>query len=276
MQVSVEEMLKSDDEQVNGGTNEKKMSFFSLAGDGDSAIVRFLHSDIKDFDVLDIHQISLGGFDRKVNCLRTPGGSKDECALCEANTYNEETRTFKYPLRRRIFIHLLKYTNPSQAEEMVWERSKGFIKKLNQLVEDYGPLYTRLYKIVRHGGAGSTDTTYDILPLDKDRYNPNEFAFNPLQLEYTKVLGSFVVMNKTNEDIKEYLNTGNFPGFKGKTESEVTPRPIQNNVEQSNTFTTTSNFTEPRPTMNNNVNPNQFTNTTAYNSFSFDNPRKRV
>ena len=226
MQVSVDELLKPDTEQSNFQQGERKSKFFTLTNDGDSAIVRFLHKDVNDFEVLDVHTIQLGGFNRKINCLKPLGGSKEECALCKANIYDEEKGVYKYPLQRRFYIHMLKYDNPQTASEYVWDRSKDYIKKLLQLVEDYGPLCNRLYKIVRHGAKGSTETTYDILPLDKDRYNPADFIFNESQLNYEKALGS-VVLNQSNEGIEQYLQTGDFPNFKGKKE-EVTPRPEVN------------------------------------------------
>lgn len=248
MQVSVDEMLRPDDQPVT--QTEKKNRYFSLANDGDSAIVRFLHTDINDFEVLDVHEIQLGGFNRKVNCLKTPNGSKDECPICQVNTFDEDKNGFTHPLRRKMFIHMLKYDNPQTCVEQVWERGKDYIKKLHQLVEDYGPLHTRLYKVVRHGAKNSTDTTYDILPLDKDRFNPDLYVFNKDQLNYEKALGS-IVLNETNESMKQYLETGNFSSFKGKTE-EVTPRPV--------------------------TQPEQPQTTSVYNAndFSFDGPRRRV
>lgn len=258
MQVSVDEMLRPDDQPMN--QPEKKNRYFSLADDGDSAIVRFLHTDINDFEVLDVHNIPLGGFNRKINCLKTSNGSKDECVICQANIYNEEKGSYTYPLQRKFFIHMLRYDNPQTATEQVWERSKDYIKKLHQLVEDYGPLHTRLYKVVRHGAKGSTDTTYDILPLDKDRYNPDNFVFDTKQLNYEKALGG-IVLNESNESMRQYLETGNFASFKKR--DEVTPRPSQN---QSN-----NNFnTQPQTQPTNNY--NNFSN----NDFSFDGPRRRV
>ena len=273
MQVSVEEMLKPDTEQtVSQG--ERKNRFFSLVNDGDSAIVRFLHDNASDFEVLDVHNIQLGGYNRKINCLKSINGTKDECALCQNNTYDEDKGTYKYPVQRKFFIHMLKYDNPQSAVEQVWERSKDYIKKLHQLEQDYGPLYSRLYKIVRHGAKGSMDTTYDILPLDKDRFNPDNFVFNMNQLNYEKALGT-IVLNKSNEDINEYLKTGNFPDFRGKKE-EVTPRP---NMENN-----TSQFNQPQMNTNNSFNSNytsqqsinNYQNNYEDNSFPFDGPRRRV
>ena len=263
MRVSVDEMLKPESNNTTG--QAKKNQFFTLSNDGDSAIVRFLHSDVNDFDVLDVHNIQLGGFNRKINCLRPVDGAKDECAICMHNDYDEEKGSYKYPLQRRIFIHLLRYDTPNNPIEQVWERSaKDFVKKLMQLVEDYGPLYQRMYKIVRHGAAGSNDTTYDILPLDKDRFNPANYAFNEAQLNYKPVLETFV-LNKTNEEIEEYLATGNFPGFKGSSNG-ITPHinAVQTDIDDSQipTNPTATYNPEPRPAQVNNYQPQQ---STAYN-----------
>ncbi|WP_300924686.1 hypothetical protein [uncultured Clostridium sp.] len=266
MQVSVDEMLRPDEQPKQGGSNTKN-SYFSLANDGDSAIVRFLQTDINDFEVLDVHNIKVAGYNRKINCLRSQNGSKDECAICTANVWDEETGRSTYPLQRKFYIHLLRYENPQTATEQVWERSKDFIKKLNQFAVDYGPLYDRIYKIVRHGAAGSMDTTYDILPLDKDRYNPAQFVFDKSQLNYKKALGT-IVLNESNEGMQQFLSTGNFPGFNNQKKEQVSTRPTNNQTNMQATQMSFDNLNSPRNVTFNNSNTN--------NNFSFDAPRRRV
>ena len=286
MQVSVDEMLKPDDQPSQ--RFEKRASYFSLTDDGDSAIVRFLHQDINDFEVLDVHNIKLGGYNRKINCLKTPGGSKDECELCKANYYDEEKGTYTYPLQRKFFIHMLRYENPQTASEQVWERSKDYIKKLNQLVEDYGPLCDRLYKIVRHGAKGSMETTYDILPLDKDRFNPAQFVFDRNQLNYEKACGG-IVLNESNEAIKEFLQTGNFPSFnknvvakQAQGESASVEAKPQSNTFEQQTQTQARVYNPANDPLGGS--PRDYSQPSYYQQpqsqpsqgFSFDGPRRRV
>lgn len=237
MKVSVEDMLKTDT-QSNNSNGDK---FFSLLNDGESAIVRFLHTDINDFDVLDVHTIKVGGKIRKINCLKPANGVANDCLLCANNYLDAATRKYTYPVARRFYIHLLKYNSPQEPVEQIWDRNKEFIIKLNQLEQDYGPLYSRLYKIVRHGAAGSMDTSYDILPLDKDKYNPENFKFDISQLNYTPTLGT-TVLDKTNEEIQVFLTQGNFPGY---SDNNVTARPTpvnQTNSSLSNTTNVTLNY----------------------------------
>lgn len=223
MRVSVEEMLKEDNKSSN-----QKPNYFSLKKDGDYAIVRFLHKTADDFDVLDTHRVTINGYARGVNCLRTLNGSKDECELCKANAYNEETKKYAYPIQRKIYIHLLRYDNPQSCTEEVWERSKDFIQKLNQFALDYGPLCNRLYKIVRHGAEQSRNTTYDIMPLDRDRFDPSEYKFNESQLNYKSALGT-VVLDVDNNRMLNYLRTGSF-----KLNNNITPRPMPDNPPPEN------------------------------------------
>ena len=241
MQIDPNELLKPDTPKETTNVN-----FFSLKKDGDSAIVRFLHQDINDFDVLDVHNVEVGGYKRKVNCLRHPNGKVDECQLCKNNAFDEDSRTYKFSLQRRVFLHLLQYESSQKAVERVWERSKDLVKTLNQYVEDYGPLCDRLYKIVRHGEPGSTETKYDILALDKDRFNPSEYVFDREQLNYKPALGT-VVLDKTNEEIDEYLITGNFnyskqskvierPTYNSSIPEEVTSAECTNNAEFESDF----------------------------------------
>lgn len=271
MQVSVNEMLNSQSSQLNN----TRPQFFSLVNDGDSAIVRFLQRDINDFEVLDVHNIQLGGFNRRVNCLKSSNGTKDDCPLCEANKYDESKNVYTYPLQRRFYIHLLKYENPQTAKPMIWDRSKDYIKKLNELEQNYGPLCDRLYKIVRHGIKGSPDTTYDILPLDKDRYNPENYAFNKDELNYKQALGT-IVLNKNKEEISEFLSTGNFPGFKS---SHITARPevksIQNESPVINeSVQSTPQYSQPRVVTTHSYEEN-VNQDNSYNN-SFGELRRRV
>lgn len=277
MRVSVEEMLNTDGPTRSTNT---KAEYFSLVNDGDSAIVRFLHKDINDFEVLDVHTIQLAGFNRKINCLRQADGGKDDCPICQINMFDEEKGSYTYPLQRKFYIHMLKYDNPQTAKEVIWERSKEYIKKLNEFEQNYGPLCDRLYKIVRHGAKGSTDTTYDILPLDKDRFVPENYAFDESQLNYKKALGS-TVLNYSSEDIIEYLNTGNFPNFKKKAEVSARPEPTaQTNNERTITVESVSTNNSETTVKAYNPDNTRVENPTSYSnsdtSFSFDGPRRRV
>lgn len=222
MIVPVEELLQPTEPKEQ----REKTKFLTLKNDEDIAIVRFLHKDYLDVETVNLHRVPFKDFSLKVDCLRSTKESYDKCPICRDNTQDPDTEKWKYPRQKRCFIHLLKYDNPQTAVEMIWERGEGVLKKLKDYTEDFGPLYTRLYKIIRHGAAGSTATTYEIIPLDKDRYNPSNFTFDEKQLNWKSVIGD-VVLEKTAEEMEEYLKSGSFPLKNKKVAQKETPKTVE-------------------------------------------------
>ena len=184
--------------------------FNSLKDDGDETIVRFMHDDVYSFDIASVHNLSIGGKFRKVNCLR---GSMSEplstCPLCEAGE----------KLQTRIFIHLIEYTKGQNGEVVatpkVWERSIAYATKLKDFMEDYTPLSDYVFKVKRRGAKGSMDTTYSIVPLNPAQYPTSMFPKQEDAFKDYTVIGK-VVSDKSAEEMQAYLQTGEFPDSTSK------------------------------------------------------------
>ena len=187
------------------GGYKNSVGFFSLKNDGDDALVRILHSSVNDFDMLSCHTVEMDGKYRKINCLRDPREDTSKCPLCEANVGK---------LQQRIFIHLIQYVKDENgnivALPKIWERSIVFARKLKSLIDEYGNLENRVWKVRRHGAPGKKDTDYDIFPQDSSIYTEQNYPIDKSGFENYSVLGT-LVMNKNYDECVSFVRTGSFP-----------------------------------------------------------------
>ena len=175
------------DKYYSGGSSE----WFQLKNDGDVARVQFMFDSIEDIPTFSTHRIKLGDKERQVDCLRLPSDPIEKCPLCEAGI----------PARAARFI--LMYQLDDQKIK-IWERGRQFISKLQGLINRYSPLSGHVFEIERHGRAGDQSTKYEIYPVD------NVQAEDVSQMDKPELEGS-LVLQKTADEMSEYLETGEFP-----------------------------------------------------------------
>ena len=191
----------------DSSNNSNSIGFFSLKNDGDEAIVRIMHDNVNDFDILTTHPITVGGKYRSISCLREPRDTMDKCPLCKNGT----------KVQSRIFIHMIQYVTNAQgqieAHPVVWERSISYATKLKNDINEYGPLSNCIFKIKRNGKAGDMQTTYDMRLGNPAMYN---------EANYPKIEDAFkgysacgtIVLDKTYDEISAFLVNGSFPEVK--------------------------------------------------------------
>lgn len=182
-------------------------AFFSLKDDGDVARVRIMYEDADDVEAYSLHRIKLGNAERYVNCLRqSPESPHSDCPLC-ANGSNPIVRLF-LPL----------YCEDERVIKF-WERGRAIIKRLQSLFSRYTPLYAQVLEIERNGKAGDNQTSYSFYPVeDSEKVSREDLP------EVPEILGSYI-LDKTKEELEEYLETGKMPG-------EVEKAPKSRNVEE--------------------------------------------
>lgn len=187
-------------------SNGPRISYFSLRNDGDSAIVRFNIHGLNDIAVDSVHRVKTGdGKNRVVSCLRaTPHDPIHACPFCE----NGE------PLNFRLFIPLVEYRQDDKGgvelNPVVWEQGVKTRNVLKGLIEEYGDLTDSLFKITRHGAAGSKETTYSILPANPNVYKSDVFVKDFSAFDDPTYINRFILV-KTPEEIEEFYKTGDFP-----------------------------------------------------------------
>lgn len=186
---------KRQSENTDG---KSKVSYFGLKNDGDEAIVRFAYTSPKEFELMSVHVIEIDGRTRKINCLRTPYEPLDKCPLCEAGE----------KVYQKFFVKLLEYTtdetNKLVATAKIWERPAGFSRTLKAYFEEYGDLSNCVFKIKRHGAAGSRDTKYDIIFANPTIYKPEVYV-KDFSSFANYSLSTYVVLDKTAAEMKELL-----------------------------------------------------------------------
>ncbi len=216
-----------DDEALNTSSNTpgSDVGFFQLKNDGDEAIVRFLCDSVDEFEILTVHNIKLGDKYRKVNCIRDPREPLENCPLCAAGE----------KINQRFFIKMIQYVPTRDnatgvqtltPKAMVWERAVSYAKTLKSYLDNYGPLSDVICKIIRHGKAGDMQTTYEIVPnLSKAVYRDEVYVKDMNLFGDFNALGTFV-MDRSYEDIAQFVATGTFPEkqTQAKEQAEVTPR----------------------------------------------------
>lgn len=225
----------------NKESNFQKVGFFKLDNDGDEALVRFAYNSPNEFDIADIHRSKdKNGFWRNISCLRTPNEPLENCPLCAA----------KESLKTRFFVKLIQYTKDENGKVIVtpkvWERPSGFIKEVKNLITEYGDLKDIVFKIKRNGakfnakGEPNTDVTYSIM------YQPPHIYKE--ELGYIKDFSAFDNFDvskhsyavRTADEIKAFLETGEFPVRVKKEEVKVEEKPVTPTPVQDATQVTSS------------------------------------
>lgn len=173
-------------------------SFFTLKDDKDVARVRFLYNSMDDVEGYAVHKVAVGEKERYVNCLRAYNEPLDKCPFCAA----------QLKVTARMFIKLY---NEDAGEPQIWERSKSYFQRLNSLASRYNPLCDEIVEIERNGKKGDKGTTYEFFPIENSPINLDDY-------EIPDPIGT-IILDKTAEEMEEYLNTGEFP----VTDDEVSP-----------------------------------------------------
>lgn len=178
--------------------------WFQLKNDGDVARVQFMLNDIDDIPIFSTHKVKVGDKERYVDCLRSPQDPIDACPFCAAGL----------PAKAVRFIVMYQHED---GKVKIWERGRQFISKLQGLINRYNPLEEKVFEIERHGKAGDTSTKYEVYPLDGvDSVNLDD-------IEMPELEGS-LILQKSFEEMEEYLDTGSFPNTGDSSDAPIRRR----------------------------------------------------
>ena len=227
-------------------------SYFYLADDGDTAIVRFNIADIKDVVVTSRHSVFVNGKRRNVECIRGFNDPVETCPLCASGS----RPTF------RVYIQLLSYkieNGKITYEPCVWDQPARFRETLKSYFMDYGDLRNIVFKITRHGRKGDTNTTYSLIVANpqmykSENYVPDFSAFDKFDLNRAMVL------LKSKDELQYYVENEEFP-------------PVQNVVKTNSDIETSTKVSQPAPAYRNNFNANTWQNDNVVNS-TYSSPNK--
>lgn len=239
-------MAKVSFETVQSMANENNGSgngvgFFSLKNDGDEAIVRIMHDSVADFDILTCHSAKVGDKFRKINCIRNPLDSVDNCPLCAKGE----------KIQQRFFVHMIQYEKDAQGQiiskPVVWERSAGeYGTKLKNMIAEYGPLSDCIFKVKRNGRAGDMGTTYELMFGNPSIYRADLYPKKPELFDGYSACGT-VVIDKDFSALSQFASTGRFPES-GSTSAVATPAPTNLDVVVDDSVSAPQNWGNPSTT----------------------------
>lgn len=189
----------------------QRTMYFNLIKDGDSAVVRLLHSSVSTIESAIVHSIKVDGKSKKIKCLG------DGCPLCASKNYSSS----------RVFIHLYDYTDNT---EKVWDRTDKILPQLESLEKSWGALNSAVIKITR---KGNEFPKYDI-----EVQNPSNFQDVSKDL-VDKPLAKFYYLNRKLEEVKAFVETGNFPPKEPYMPKDEYLKMKQSQSTQNTTNTTT-------------------------------------
>jgi hypothetical protein len=193
----------------NTSNKEYKVGYFSLKDDGDDAVVRFAYSSVQEFNIVTVHVVKTTGKDgkelyKRVSCLREAHEPMAKCPLCLSGNKVVD----------KFYVKLIEYVKDDSGnivpKARVWERPAKFARELKSFMDEYGDLTNFVFKVKRRGTRGSTDTTYDIIPVRQEIYKPEIYVKDFTDFEGFKMAGSFYLV-KTADELNTFLKTGEFP-----------------------------------------------------------------
>lgn len=192
-------------EADNYGNNNSGSSYFSLANDGDIAVVRFMYNNMDDVAGYAVHEIQVGDKKRYANCLRSYNEPRSNCPLCAKNNFQ------KPKLYVPLYVISIKKAGDRTVEEVkevrLWERGKTFFQKLSAICARYSnsqtPLVSHTFEIERHGKKGDTNTQYDIFETGSDDTKLEDLP------EVPEVLGT-IILDKSFEELEYFVENGQF------------------------------------------------------------------
>ena len=224
-ELTYEEFLKMTEKKNKNTPNSSSgITYFGLKEDGETAIVRFNISKMEDIKLISCHYVKVNGKMRKISCLKHYGDDNSVCPLCASGQKPNY----------RCIIQLLVYENTDkgiEAKPVIWEQSIRTREMLKSYIMDYGDLREMLFKITRHGKKGDTGTSYSIVPANTSVYVPSNYPADFKPFENANL--SWVCLNKTKEELEEFVETGEFPVTSTNntpnqtTTTSVTSKPVE-------------------------------------------------
>ena len=133
---------------------EKYGGWFILKNDGDYADVIFLYPSQREVLVADTHYVKTPDYSGYVHCCG------HGCPACAKNIR----------VQTKMFIPMYNLTD---GEIQFWDRSARFETHLSDMVfSKYPNPADFVFRITRHGEAGSMDTKYEITAIARNSANP--------------------------------------------------------------------------------------------------------
>jgi hypothetical protein len=178
--------------------NSNGVSFFTLKNDKDVARIRVLYNGAEDVDGYSTHRVQVGDKERDVNCLRENTDPIDMCPFCKSR---------KYPVSVKLYIPIY---NEDTGEVQLWGRGRKFYSQITGICSRYPNTVSRVFDVERNGAVGDKNTSYNFYPIGDADGTTIEDILEEAGLEAIPDPIGTVIMDKTAEEMENYLQTGEF------------------------------------------------------------------
>ena len=192
--------LKDYNEERFGG-------WFLLRDDGDYADVIFLYQSTDDVLVADTHYIKSSDYSGYVHCCGRG------CPACNKNIR----------VQSKLFIPMFNITD---KEVQFWDRSTRFEYQLmKDVFEKYPNPSEIVFRITRHGEAGSMDTRYEISARARNNIYSYEKLLSENSIAFPDSYNS-ICKEYTTDELYDVLNSGESTSvsYNDMPDYEVKPR----------------------------------------------------
>lgn len=192
--------LKDYNEERFGG-------WFLLRDDGDYADVIFLYQSTDDVLVADTHYIKSSDYSGYVHCCGRG------CPACNKNIR----------VQSKLFIPMFNITD---KEVQFWDRSTRFEYQLmKDVFEKYPNSSEIVFRITRHGEAGSMDTRYEISARARNNIYSYEKLLSENNIAFPDSYSS-ICKEYTTDELYDVLNSGESTSvsYDDMPDYEVKPR----------------------------------------------------
>lgn len=160
--------------EQSGGSGDRVKAKFLKLNDGEQVKVRFLqeldpdspnYNEQNGLGFLAVEHESPVDFKKRAVCTYDDEG---QCVGCEQYAAGNP----KFKQKVKLYINALVTKPDGSSEVVVVSQGNGPKSVTPQLIEaadEYGSITNRVFKLKRKG-AGRTDTSYTLTPLDKDDF----------------------------------------------------------------------------------------------------------
>jgi len=194
-------LMEAYEEHKSTGNNE----FFTLKDDKDTAIVRFLYEDPEQLDWYVVHEVTIGGKKRWLECTE-----EETCPACRRGN----------KVQLKLFLQLVQKGQEDKVK--TWERGQNFVPIIMEQFTKFGSLASIPFEVQRNGKAGDSNTTYQLFDLESDGKTLADFT------EKQVMLGeNGFVLQKSLADM-ELIMQGNYEYQKVETPPRQTTPPASN------------------------------------------------
>lgn len=190
-------------EQYN---EEKYGGWFILKNDGDYADVIFLYPSCREVLVADTHYVKSPDYNGYVHCCG------HGCPACAKNIR----------VQTKLFIPMYNLTD---GEIQFWDRSARFETHLSDMVfSKYPNPADYVFRITRHGEAGSMDTKYEITAIARNSANPYSKILADNKITFPEGYEA-ICKSLSATDMYKMLNASQSPeSLSNLPDYQVTPR----------------------------------------------------